>query len=175
MDKELLKLAKDYEKYTTELPNLRNEYNFLVDDLENKKRESELAQVRKVNAIKELSDKQIEFDTQKELFERYKLEQEEIISKKLKQEQTKISKLIEDEKVQIKELNKLLETYNKDKVEFESYKQIELDKINIEKDMIITQKADILTENGLLSSKKKELEAQKTWLLLLEKYSRRNR
>lgn len=161
MDKELLKLAKDYEKYTTELPNLRNEYNFLVDDLENKKRDADLADIRKQNATKELSDKQIEFDNKKELFERYKLEQEEIISKKLKQEQTKLSKLIDEEKLQIKELNKLLEIYNNDKVEFETYKQWELDKINKEKDIINIQKADILAENGLLSLKQEQLASQK--------------
>jgi hypothetical protein len=158
-NKEILKRAKEYEKYTTELPNLRNEYNFLIDDLENKKRDAELADIMKQNATKELADKQDEFNTQKTLFERYKLEQENFISNNIKKEQSRLSDLIEEEKLQIKELNKLSEIYNKDKVEFTIYQKTELDKINKEKDIINTQKADILTENGSLSSKKKELEA----------------
>ena len=36
MDRELLKLYAEYEKYNTELPWLRNEYNFLVESIESK-------------------------------------------------------------------------------------------------------------------------------------------
>jgi hypothetical protein len=37
MDKELLALAEEYSKYNKELPSLRSEYNFLIEDIDRKK------------------------------------------------------------------------------------------------------------------------------------------
>lgn len=117
---------------------------------------------RNIQVVSELATKQELFDKEREDFDRWKKEQEEIISIKLKKEQKDITVLIESEKVQTKEINKLMEIYNKDKVEFENYKKLENDKILTEKDKILTENIRIDERIQFLSSYEIELKTLKS-------------
>ena len=94
MDKDLLKLYAEYEKYNTELPWLRNEYNFLVEGIEAKKKESEdltkkNEQIKKDNAWVYL---QIEKDKKKaqDDIDNMRTEAKKSLDKELAQEKKEI-------------------------------------------------------------------------------------
>lgn len=161
MDKDILKLAKEYEKYNSELPSLRSEYNFLIEDIDRKKSDISIIEKRKKELSENIQIESIKLDEDRIEFERYKEKQENIIKDKFIKWNKELSNLINEEKKEQQILIELRKQYDKDKTEFENYKKQELDKINSEKSIILEEKESILSKTQFLLDKEIELKTLK--------------
>lgn len=172
MDKELLALAEEYSKYNKELPSLRSEYNFLIEDIDRKK--VMLEAVGKQHKAK-LAELQIEEDKMTSLkrdADIYVSEKEEYIKNKLKKQEDSLLVVIEQSKIAInkqeaskKELDKksieINEFIAKEKTRLEA-KESELNKKSTELDIKEkeqkTKEQELSQFVSLINEKKNALE-----------------
>jgi len=151
MDKELLKLYTEYEKYNKELPNLRNEYNFLIEDIDKKNKEKDGIE-KSISSNKDVISKEIiELSKKREEFEFYKQGIENKLNIELKQKEQEINKLINQEIKEKKELEDKINEHNNLLVSFNKQKEQENERINKENIKMDERIRDLDSKTQLLS------------------------
>lgn len=101
MDKELLALAEEYSKYNKELPSLRSEYNFLIEDIDRKKLMLEAVGKQHQSKLAELQIEEDKMTSLKRDADIYVSEKEEYIKNKLKKQEDSLLVVIEQSKIAI--------------------------------------------------------------------------
>ena len=153
MDKELLALAEEYSKYNKELPSLRSEYNFLIEDIDRKKLVLEALSKQHQSKLAELQTEQNKIASLKRDADIYVSEKEEYIKNKLKKQEDSLLVVIEQSKIAISKQDESTKELDKKSREINEF-------VAKEKTRLEAKEAELNNKVYELDVKEKELQTK---------------
>jgi len=153
MDKELLALAEEYSKYNKELPSLRSEYNFLIEDIDRKKLMLEAVGKQHQSKLAELQTEQNKIASLKRDADIYVSEKEEYIKNKLKKQEDSLLLVIEQSKIAISKQDASKKELDKKSIEINEF-------VAKEKTRLEAKEAELNTKSYELDVKEKEQQSK---------------
>lgn len=157
MDKELLALAEEYSKYNKELPSLRSEYNFLIEDIDRKKLMLEAVGKQHQSKLAELQTEQNKIASLKRDADIYVSEKEEYIKNKLKKQEDSLLLVIEQSKIAISKQDASKKELDKKSIEINEF-------VAKEKTRLEAKEAELNTKSYELDVKEKEQQTKESEL-----------
>lgn len=157
MDKELLALAEEYSKYNKELPSLRSEYNFLIEDIDRKKLMLEAVGKQHQSKLAELQTEQNKIASLKRDADIYVSEKEEYIKNKLKKQEDSLLVVIEQSKIAISKQDASKKELDKKSIEINEF-------VAKEKTRLEAKEAELNTKSYELDVKEKEQQTKESEL-----------
>lgn len=157
MDKELLALAEEYSKYNKELPSLRSEYNFLIEDIDRKKLVLEAVSKQHQSKLAELQTEEDRLASLKRDVDIYVSEKEEYIKNKLKKQEDSLLVVIEQSKIAISKQDASKKELDKKSIEINEF-------VATEKTRLEAKEAELNTKSYELDVKEKEQQTKESEL-----------
>lgn len=157
MDKELLALAEEYSKYNRELPSLRNEYNFLVEDIDKKKAMIVAVEKQHKAKLEELQSEVNKMAAIKRETDIYVADKEEYIKNKLKKQEDSLLVVIEQSKIAVKEQDASKKELDKKSIEINEFAAKEKTRLDAKEKELNKKSTELDVKEKEQQSKEQEL------------------
>jgi len=157
MDKELLALAEEYSKYNKELPSLRSEYNFLIEDIDRKKLVLEAVSKQHQSKLAELQTEEDRLASLKRDVDIYVSEKEEYIKNKLKKQEDSLLVVIEQSKIAISKQDASKKELDKKSIEINEFAATEKTRLDAKEKELNKKSAELEIKEKEQQTKEQEL------------------